>query len=250
MDDGKVQFSELVNFLKLEWKCGATQVLFLLCANLMPEDWGQPVLQADVSAWTREWLPSMAPPPWLLSVLGSSEDLAEFVTLLRVSALLLQGASISQTECASISQTEGEVSYLGTLTRFLCAVSHYQQGDYRRSLDTLQDISSITCESEIQAWVLHLRALDLVHLGQPHLALLKFQVAAFSSPASLPALYNMARGFQNLGEPKIELQALNVLVQVSGKSVCTSENVVQVGGKSGGVGWMGVSLVHVVVGHD
>ncbi|MPC62232.1 hypothetical protein E2C01_056315 [Portunus trituberculatus] len=210
-DGGKMQLSELMNFLKLEWKCGATQVLFLLCANLMPEDWGQPVLQVDVSAWTQEWLPNVAPPPWLLNVLGSREDLTEFITLLRVSALLLQGVPISQ--------TEWEVSYLGTLTRFLCAISQYQQGDYSRSLDTLQHISYVTCERKIQAWVLHLRGLDLAKLGKPHTALMKLQDAVDRSPASLPALYNMARIFQSLGEQKAELDVLDLLVKVSGECV-------------------------------
>ncbi|KAK8401430.1 hypothetical protein O3P69_002893 [Scylla paramamosain] len=204
-DGGRMEFSELINLLKLEWKCGAAQVLFLLCANLMPDDWGQPVLQADVSAWTWEWLPNVAPPPWLLDVLGSSEDLIEFITLLRVSALLLQGAPISQKEWKD--------SYLGTLTRFLCAVSQYQQGDYSRSLDTLHNISYIACERRMQAWVLHLGGLGLANLGKPHTALMKLQDAVERSPASLPALYNIAQVFQSLGEQRAELEVLDLLVK-------------------------------------
>ncbi|XP_050735877.1 uncharacterized protein LOC127008209 [Eriocheir sinensis] len=46
-DGGRMEFAELTHFLRPEWKCGSTKVLFLLCANLMSADWGSSVLQTD-----------------------------------------------------------------------------------------------------------------------------------------------------------------------------------------------------------
>lgn len=242
-DGGRMEFVELMNLLKPEWKCGAAQVVFLLCANLMPDDWGQPVLKADVTAWTCEWLPNTAPPPWLLDALGSSGDIKGFITLLRVSAALLQDMPIPQVEV--------DDSYLGTLTRFLCGVSQYQQGEYSTSMDTLQNVSFKACEGKVQAWVSHLAGLGLAKIGKPQAALIKLQNAVDRSPASIPALYNIAQVFHSLGQQRAELEVLDLLVKVSGECRCLPRvGVGAAAGVDGGMGWMGVSLVHVVVSHD
>lgn len=240
-DGGKMEFLELMSYLNLEWKCGAAQVLFLLCANLMPDDWGQPVLQAHVSGWACQWLPDMVPPAWLLDAIGSSGDLTDFITLLKVSASLLQGMPIPYIEL--------EDSYLGALTRFLCGVSQYQQGEYSCSLDTLQKINYMACEGRIQAWVSHLGGLGLAKIEKPHTALVKLQDAVDRSPASIPALYNIAQVFHSLSQQRAELEVLDLLVKVSGECPCLLRDWVLADGV-GGVGWMGVSLVHVVECHD
>ena len=207
-DGGEMEFHELMSILKLDWKCGAVQIMFLLCANLMPDDWAQPVLQADFSAWPSDWLPNVGPPVWLLDALGSNKNLTDFITLLRVSASMLQGVAIPQIKV--------EDSYLGTLTKFFYAAKQYQQGEYRSSLDTLQKIKYMSCEVEVQAWVSHLEGLGLAKLGIPHNALVKLQTAVDTSPASLLALYNIAQIFHSLGEQSAELEVLELLVKVSG----------------------------------
>lgn len=204
-----MEFAELTNFLRPDWKCGATKVLFLLCANLMPTDWGSSVLQADVSGWGSEWLPGTATPTWLLDAVGSTGYVSDFVTLLKVSASLLQVVPVPKVEL--------EHSYLGMLTRFLCAASQYRQCEYRCSLDTLLDINSVVCEERLQAWVSFLGGLCLAKIGKPHTALVKLQDAVDKSPASIAALFNIAQVFHSLGQLRAELEVLELLVKVSGK---------------------------------
>lgn len=233
-----MEFAELTNSLRPDWKCGATKVLFLLCANLMPTEWGSSVLQAGVSGWSSEWLPGIATPIWLLDAIGSSVDI--LATLLKVSASLLQ--------VVPVPEVEVEQSYLGMLTRFLYAASQYQRGEYNCSLNTLQGIQSVFCERRLQAWVSFLGGLCLFKIGKPHTALVKLQDAADKSPFSVAALFNIAQVFHSLEQPRAELEVLELLVKVSCKCPCHQHCVLVDGG--GGVDWMGVSLVHVILGHD
>lgn len=204
-DGGRMEFAELTHFLRPEWKCGSTKVLFLLCANLMSADWGSSVLQTDVSEWGNDWLPGITTPTWLLDAIGSSGNILGFVTLLRVSASLLQVVTLPNVEL--------EESYLGMLTRFLHAASQYQLSEYSCSLDALQDISSVVCEERLQAWVSFLGGLCLAKIGKPHTALVKLQDAVDKSSACIAALFNIAQVFHNLGQPSAELEVLELLVK-------------------------------------
>lgn len=206
-----MEFDELIHFLKPEWKCGSTKVLFLLCANLMSTDWGSSVLQADVSEWRNDWLPGLTTPTWLLDATGSSGSILGFVTLLRVSASLLQVVALPKVEL--------EESYLGMLTVFLHAASQYQQSKYSYSLDSLQDISSVVCGERLEAWVSFLRGLCLAKIGKPHSALVKLQDAVDKSPACITALFNIAQVFHK-SQPNAELEVLELLVKVSGRCPC------------------------------
>lgn len=230
-----MEFAELIHFLKPDWKCGATKVLFLLCANLMPTDWGSSVLQADVSGWANDWLPAATTPKWLLDALGSTGNILDFITLLRVSASLLKGVPVFSVEV--------EHSYLGMLSRFLLAASQYRQNEYTCSLGTLQNISSLVCEGRLQAWVSLLGGLCLAKLGRPHTALVKLQDAVDKSPDCIAALFNIAQVFHSLGQPRAELEVLELLVKVSGK--CLGYQSWVWTDVASGVDWMGVSLVHV-----
>lgn len=207
-----MEFAEFTNFLKPEWKYGATKVLFLLCANLIPTQWGSSVLQADVSGWGREWLPDTPPPTWLLDAIGSRGDILGCVTLLRVSASLLQGVPAPKLELKH--------SYQGMVTRFLYAASQYQQSEYKCSLDTLQDITTVACGGSLKSWMSFLGGLCLAKIGKPHTALVKLQDAVDKSPASVEALFNIAQVFHSLGQLRAELEVLELLVKVSGKCPC------------------------------
>lgn len=203
-----MELAELTNFLRPEWKCGATKVLFLLCANLMPNDWGSSVLQADFSGWGNEWLPATAAPIWLLDAIGSTGDILDFVTLLRVSALLLHSDPV-------LPEIEQRYSYQGMMTKFLYAASQYHHCEYKCSLDTFQSISSVACEQRLQAWVSFFEGLCLAKIGKPHTALVKLQDAVDKSPVIIAALFNISKVFHSLGQSRAELEVLELLVKVS-----------------------------------
>lgn len=190
--------------LKKEWKCTALSTLFLLHANLFPDECDISVLK-DSLTWNNGWLGDKTPPSWLLNATACT-DLTAFSSLLLVSAVMLKGDHIHM-GC--------EDSYVGSAFKFLRAVHLYKNGEFEGSINCLQSISSQKCGTDMQGWILWLTGVVLIRLEKPHTALLKLQAAVDKCEMCIPAVFNISQIFFRMDLGGAELETLSLLTVVS-----------------------------------
>ncbi|XP_071544837.1 uncharacterized protein [Panulirus ornatus] len=202
LEDAKgLEFQDLVKLLKKEWMCTASSTLFLLYANLVPDDCDISVLKDSLS-WSNCWLPEEIPPSWLLNATAST-DLSAFSYLLLVSAIMRKGDHL-HVDC--------EDTYVGSTIKFLSGVNLYKKGEFEGSIKCLQTISSEKCGADVQGWILWLTGLILFKVGKPHTALLKLQAAVDKCERCIPAIFNISRIFFSMDLGSAELETLSLLI--------------------------------------
>ncbi|XP_042218636.1 uncharacterized protein LOC121863831 isoform X2 [Homarus americanus] len=198
-DAGGLEFPDILKIVKCEWKCTAFSTLLLLHANLFPDECDLATLEESLT-WKSGWF-KKKPPLWLLNSTACT-DILKVNSLLMKSAMVLGGKVID---------LESEDTYIGSTEKFLYANQLYKKGEFKASIECLHSISSQNCGADLQGWILWLTGLGLIKLGKSHTALLKLQAAVDKCQKCIPAIFNIAQIFSDMGLCTAELETLSLL---------------------------------------